>query len=409
MNLLSFRELSGRTSESFFGSRYVIFPTMLSGPLFSNIGIQRNEKMRFEFAPNIVSQTIDLCTFIGICVLGIVDSTNRVHFSELLKSLTELVSLALCEHSQGTKWLSFVRAEIASLIKLLVVDGADDDIDVQGIKSRIQSVFKFIVSEVAKDREQETAANRQTNALIAQTCSQLESLISYDKLDASGSKIRTAAISRSGSFVIKQLNLALSTANPSGEPSIEEAKDALRFFITSLGDASLPGSMTVSEMPMMTTLTPVYTEEIRTSLDTLTQAIDGESVSGFRFMVSMAPTSWMNMLERTKVQVKDSNYELFFDRALLDKNTALSTFTDEERRLTTEAINWASGEGQTLYRTVRGFSAYADALRILARLEGVAEDEIEALVRAKYEHVLCCQVYNSPGYTMNARSGSSRY
>ena len=188
---------------------------MLSGPLFSNIGIQRNEKMRFEFAPNIVSQTIDLCTFIGICVLGIVDSTNRVHFSELLKSLTELVSLALCEHSQGTKWLSFVRAEIASLIKLLVVDGADDDIDVQGIKSRIQSVFKFIVSEVAKDREQETAANRQTNALIAQTCSQLESLISYDKLDASGSKIRTAAISRSGSFVIKQLNLALSTANPS--------------------------------------------------------------------------------------------------------------------------------------------------------------------------------------------------
>ena len=49
VNLLSFRELSGRTSESFFGSRYVIFPTMLSGPLFSNIGIQRNEKMRFEF------------------------------------------------------------------------------------------------------------------------------------------------------------------------------------------------------------------------------------------------------------------------------------------------------------------------------------------------------------------------
>ena len=189
-----------------------------------------------------------------------------------------------------------MRAEIASLIKLLVVDGADDDIDVQGIKSRIQSVFKFIVSEVAKDREQETAANRQTNALIAQTCSQLESLISYDKLDASGSKIRTAAISRSGSFVIKQLNLALSTANPSGEPSIEEAKDALRFFITSLGDASLPGSMTVSEMPMMTTLTPVYTEEIRTSLDTLTQAIDGESVSGFRFMVSMAPTSWICLL-----------------------------------------------------------------------------------------------------------------
>jgi hypothetical protein len=114
----------------------------------------------------------------------------------------------------------------------------------------------------------------------------------------------------------------------------------------------------------------------------------------------MSPFSWDNMLERTRVHVNNSDYEHFFDRALLNKNTALSTFTPEEESLCEEAITWASCEGQTLYRTVRGFSSYADALRLLARLEGEPEDEIEVLVRMKYEHVICAQIYGVPGYTM---------
>lgn len=401
-DLLLFRILDGPTSESFFGSRYVVFPIMLSGSLFSGIGVQRNEKMRFAFSSSVIAQSIDLLAFIATCVLGVVDARDRVQFVELLKSLVDLMSLSLSEHSHAIKWLGLLREQSAGLLKLLRVREDDESaFDTSRIRSQMENLLKLISTEIAKDRENERATHKETNVLLVKTCEKLQQIMDFNALDSSSAKIRSAASSKAGSYVIKQMDLMLSTANPAAEPSLDEAKDIFRFFVSSLGDPAMKKPMTVRQMPMLTTLTPVYTEEIRTSLDTLTSTIDGESVTGFRFMVSMAPSSWENMIERTGVKVKDSNYEHFFDRAMLDKNTALSTFTDEEKRLSEETMNWASGEGQTLYRTVRGFASYIDALRLLARLEGVPEDEIEPLVRAKFEHVLCCQVYNSPGYTMN--------
>ena len=38
---------------------------------------------------------------------------------------------------------------------------------------------------------------------------------------------------------------------------------------------------------------------------------------------------------------------------------------------------WASDRAQVLSRTVRGMMRYGDGLRVLARLEGVPEEEIE--------------------------------
>ena len=45
-----------------------------------------------------------------------------------------------------------------------------------------------------------------------------------------------------------------------------------------------------------------------------------------------------------------------------------------------EVCKWASDRGQVLSRTVRGVMLYGDALRVLARLEGVPEEEIEMVV-----------------------------
>ena len=41
---------------------------------------------------------------------------------------------------------------------------------------------------------------------------------------------------------------------------------------------------------------------------------------------------------------------------------------------------WASDRAQVLSRTVRGMMRYGDGLRVLARLEGVPEEEIEMVV-----------------------------
>jgi hypothetical protein len=66
--------------------------------------------------------------------------------------------------------------------------------------------------------------------------------------------------------------------------------------------------------------------------------------------------------------------------------------TDEQLPIA-ELATWASDRAQVLSRTVRGVMLYADALRIEARLEGVPEEEIEALVASKFEYVVTCQIY----------------
>ena len=395
-DLMLFQTLRGRTSESFFGSRYVVFPVMLTGSIYSGIGLQRNEKMRFGFATSVMAQMIDLLAFVMICILGIVDPSDRVYFVELVKSVTELMSLAISEHSRSIPWLDRLRGHFVGLLQSM------QNANMAGIRGRIESILQLITDDVAKDRVNENATHRQTNALLVQTCGKLKGILRLEKLEPSLKSITAAIASPAGSKVVKQLQLMMSTSNPAGEPASHEAKDVVRFFLQSLTGDSMPKAMTVRQMPMLTTLTPVYGEEIRTSLDTLTAAIDGESVTGFRFMVSMAQSSWENMLERTRVKVKDSNYEHFFDRALLERNTAWSTFTDDEKYFTEESIKWASLEGQTLYRTVVGFAGYIDALRMFARLEGVSEADIEPLVRAKFEHVVTAQLYRAPGYTMNS-------
>ena len=55
---------------------------------------------------------------------------------------------------------------------------------------------------------------------------------------------------------------------------------------------------------------------------------------------------------------------------------------------------WASDRSQVLSRTVRGVMKYGDALRVLARLEGVPETAVEALVAAKFEYVVACQKFS---------------
>ena len=56
---------------------------------------------------------------------------------------------------------------------------------------------------------------------------------------------------------------------------------------------------------------------------------------------------------------------------------------------------WASDRSQVLSRTVRGVMKYGDALRVLARLEGVPEPAVEALVASKFEYVVASQIYDT--------------
>jgi hypothetical protein len=140
----------------------------------------------------------------------------------------------------------------------------------------------------------------------------------------------------------------------------------------------------------------MYVEEVELTTNDLREQIDGENVSTFRFLTSMLPREWANVLERTNLHLPHQNYEAFLDELAGRRET--NAETAEDVAILATISRWASERTQTLSRTVRGFSSYADATRILARLEGTKEEEIEALVRLKYEHVLSCQMYGVKGW-----------
>ena len=201
----------------------------------------------------------------------------------------------------------------------------------------------------------------------------------------------------------------LSTANPAAEPTSNEAREVLRFFLESFTDPQLVRGSPVRRMASMVTLTPLYKEEVTYTAEDLSQRVDGENVSTLRFIISMLPTEWRSMLQRTKLNLPQQDYEKLLeelhngiagDRKIGNRTVPTRRLTDEDRRLLREICTWASGRSQTMFRTARGFAAYADATRVLARLEGFPETDIEALVEAKFSHVVCAQVYGSEGNEM---------
>ena len=98
----------------------------------------------------------------------------------------------------------------------------------------------------------------------------------------------------------------------------------------------------------------------------------GDGVNLQNLLISLFPDEWENFCERIGVL----------------------TMAEQLPRAGEAALQrWASDRAQVLSRTVRGIMRYADALRVLARLEGVPEEEVEMVVASKFEYVVTCQIY----------------
>eukprot|EP00239_Pterosperma_sp_CCMP1384_P008580 CAMPEP_0197857878 /NCGR_PEP_ID=MMETSP1438-20131217/31299_1 /TAXON_ID=1461541 /ORGANISM="Pterosperma sp., Strain CCMP1384" /LENGTH=305 /DNA_ID=CAMNT_0043473869 /DNA_START=18 /DNA_END=931 /DNA_ORIENTATION=- len=54
---------------------------------------------------------------------------------------------------------------------------------------------------------------------------------------------------------------------------------------------------------------------------------------------------------------------------------------------------WASDRSQVLGRTIRGVMRITKALRVLGRIEGIPEEELENVVDTKFEYIVSCQIY----------------
>ena len=82
----------------------------------------------------------------------------------------------------------------------------------------------------------------------------------------------------------------------------------------------------------------------------------GDNVNLQTLLVSLFPDEWEHFCERVGV---------------------LTMLTQLPESAHAALQQWASDRAQVLSRTVRGMMRYGDGLRVLARLEGVPEEDIE--------------------------------
>ena len=175
--------------------------------------------------------------------------------------------------------------------------------------------------------------------------------------------------------VLGALHRALTTSNPGGEPRNTEAVRQLIFFCNSMHNRRMKRPPPVAHMKPLTSFTPHYAEDVTYSIAALNGAAKaGATDTLLHLLRSLNPDEWEHMCERLCVQ----------------SSAAVEELAEEEQK---HVMRWASDRAQVLSRTVRGVMRYGDALRVLARLEGLAEDELEPVVRSKFEYAVTCQIY----------------
>jgi callose synthase len=165
---------------------------------------------------------------------------------------------------------------------------------------------------------------------------------------------------------------ALHNSNPGGQPRSEEAQRQLMFFCNSLRFKSLKTPSPLAQVRSWTAFTPYYAEDVKFRVDELTAPLEDEKTL-FSLVVATFPGDYDNFKERLGVLGLDD------DAILRDHWKGVQ--------------QWASDRTQSLSRCIRGVCLYGSALRLLARLEGHEEQDVERLVQSKFEFLVSCQIF----------------
>ena len=352
-------------------------------------------------------------------MLGVADATRRTSLVETLRVAFDLIACAVVRRQavaadvlvalRGRAIVAFtaLRAAAAAPGDALVAEHA------AAAGAALEACFGVVVDVLADDRALEDDAGKETARALRDVVRRLREIADFSRLKDPGHVAAHAAktlATASGRAAVEHAWTTLTTANPSAEPASPEARDVLRFFLDSFTDPQRARAAPAARAPSMVTLTPLYKEDVAFGAATLSARVDGENVSALRFLISMMPTEWAAMLQRCGLTLPGQDYEALL-QTLHDEVAAAGSAREddgakaaelaEKKRLLREISEWASGRSQTMLRTARGMASYADATRVLARLEGVPEADIEPLVAVKYSHVVCAQVYGAEGNEEN--------
>lgn len=167
------------------------------------------------------------------------------------------------------------------------------------------------------------------------------------------------------------------------DPVSPEAQRRLNFFINSLF-MDLPQVPSIKFSKEYTCLTPYYSEDVLLTRGDLEQN-NSDGISTLLYLKTLYKPDWLNFLERINIKDKD-------DEAVWSKQHI------QETRM------WASRRSQTLFRTVEGMMHTEAAIRLLAEIEKLDQDETELLAKLKFNYVVACQVYGQMKKSLESKA-----
>ena len=253
-------------------ARTLMFPSMVTAPVFSKHGASRNVNMDYDMLKSVVNQTVDLVTFVFVSVLGVCDGELRAELADTLKATADLVACAaLFNRSNAADHLLALRGHaltvFTALKSALAVDkNAPDELrnfipQAAVVRRAIDSAMRLLLVSLQDDRDLEDDTGKECNALLRKLVDRLRAILRLERLDDSDHArnfVAPALATLPGRTAVEHVFVALSTSNPAAEPSSAEARDVLRFSLESFTDPQLTRGAPVARAPSMVTLTPMY-------------------------------------------------------------------------------------------------------------------------------------------------------
>ena len=371
--------------------RYVLFPTMLTSPVFTATVWQQGKRAYPSFERTLM-QTRDL--MVWLCVkLGLIEMESRHELMQVFTGLAGLHARMVKSKRSGAAEVLRMRSSVVALVEHLqavqraplpLVGSSTEAELAEGIADQVHLLMQRVKGLFVDGVDKDTLAIPLDG--VTRECAdmwrRLQDLVKPETLleSAASSALRNLH-DEAAEAVLGALGRSMTTSNPGGEPQNLEAKRQILFFANSLFNTTMVKPPPVSRMKSWSCFTPHYAEDVTYSMAQLKGAT-GDNVNLQNLLVSLFPDEWENFCERIGVLTMVAELPKSGQKALQ---------------------RWASDRAQVLSRTVRGMMRYADGLRVLARLEGVPEEEIEMVVSSKFEYVVTCQIY---GKLASAKPGS---
>ena len=255
----------------------------------------------------------------------------------------------------------------------------------------------FSGEEIAMNMQEDIAKSSAAHDTVddeVETYGKLRRLVRLDKFSEPDQFVHVLSrlADENTCTILHALVGSLATPNPGGQPENAEAQRQLIYFCNSLHNRRLAPPPPLAKMKSFSSFTPYYNEDVTyTAADLNNKYQSGSADGGTRREAAdeVAGGDEDNLHTLLKALFKDE-WENFVERVEVDTATVrVGAFREGELG------RWASDRGQLLSRTIRGVMLYADGLRVLGRLEGVDEEELEWLVSQKFEYVVTAQRYGA--------------